>query len=621
MALIMSQKNCLQKKNLKESYLKLKNNSRKNSEVLSLKKSDQLKLIYKFLIIAIIILAACGRSKQEPDVKTGDQIKDQAVDGGTLVVGIPGEPDALNPLTALTKPARDIISLIFRQLADVNKDLYSFTPRLAKEWIFSHDSLKITFHLRTDVQWHDGKPFQAKDVVFTHTLQTDPDVVWDGISFKEDIQVVYAENDSTVVYEFRKKTPTMLMDAVEGYIIPEHILLEISPKDIHTSGFNRNPIGLGPFKFVNWISQQSIRLEKFNDYYESDKPHLDRIIFQIVPNNITLWQQVLSGDVDLMENVPPRSFVRLKEDWDAGEKDIRPISFLGRQYDFIGWNLIDYENYSIVMDEAGQGEPDISRLLKPNKLFGSQKVRAALTMAIDRKTITKIVNHGLAAQMHGPVPLIWWVYDESANEILPFDPDGAKRYLADEGWTDSDGDGILDKDGVKFSFEMATNSGNERREQALTLIQNQLHQIGVEMIPRILEAGLLFGRMLPSRDFDAVLIGWNVGLKMELTSLFHTTSILYPFNFVSYSSSDFDNWEEIAKKSLNKEITRDYWNKVASRLSHDLPYTWLYYKMETVGLNSRFKDVKIDKRGVFINVEDWWIPTDVRTKTDMMVNR
>lgn len=573
-------------------------------------------------MLSTVFLIACGGGDQKKSRKMERKYsKEDIVDGGTLVVGITAEPDALNPLTALSKPARDIISLIFRRLADVNEDLYSFTPQLAKEWIFSDDSLKITFHLRTDVRWHDGKPFQAKDVVFTHTLQTDPDVVWDGISYKEDIKLVHAENDSTVVYEFHKKTPTMLMDAVEGYIIPQHILLEISPKDIHTLGFNRNPVGTGPFKFVNWESQQTIHLEKFNDYYENGKPHLDRIIFQIVPSNITLWQQVLSGDVDLMENVPPRNFVQLKEDWDAGKKDIRPISFLGRQYDFIGWNLIDHENYSIVMDETGQGEPDISRLLKPNKLFGSQKIRAALTMAIDRKTITKVVNNGLAAEMHGPVPLIWWVYNESANEIFPFDPDGAKRYLADEGWTDSDGDGILDKDGIKFSFEMATNSGNERREQALTLIQNQLRQIGVEMIPRILEAGLLFGRMLPSRDFDAVLIGWNVGLKMELTLLFHTASILYPFNFVSYSSSDFDSWEEIAKKSLNKEITQDYWNKVASRLSHDLPYTWLYYKMETVCLNRRFKGVQIDKRGVFINVEDWWIPTDVRTKTDMMVNR
>ena len=179
-------------------------------------------------------------------------------------------------------------------------------------------------------------------------------------------------------------------------------------------------------------------------------------------------------------------------------------------------------------------------------------------------------------------------------------------------------DGILDKDGLKFSFEMITNAGNEERKQALTIVQQQLKEIGVEMKPRVLEPALLFGRMLPARKFDAALLGWKVGLKMELTPLFHSSSIFIPFNFISYLSPEFDMLEEAAKRETNRSNAQKHWDEVAKLLSWDLPYTWLYYKLETTAVHSRFKGVKIDKRGPFINMEDWWIPLEERAAHDML---
>ncbi|MFA4907789.1 MAG: ABC transporter substrate-binding protein, partial [archaeon] len=106
--------------------------------------------------------------------------------GGSLVAGINGEPDALNPLTGLLQPARNIQSLIFRRLADINEDLLNFSPQMATHWEFSKDSLAIIFHLRTGVFWHDGVPFTAKDVVFTHEIEVNPKIFWDGSAFKAD---------------------------------------------------------------------------------------------------------------------------------------------------------------------------------------------------------------------------------------------------------------------------------------------------------------------------------------------------------------------------------------------------------------------------------------------------
>jgi len=571
------------------------------------------------LLLISILLFSCGKN-DNTDSKLSEKVytDEDIVNGGNLIIGITGEPDGLNPLTAHTKNAKDIISLIYRRLADLNEDLSTFTPQLAKNWSYSNDSLSIQFDLRTDVLWHDSEKFNSEDVLFTYNLQVNESLAWDGYSYKENITRVISPNDSTVVFHFREKSPTMLMDAVEGYILPEHLLGEINIDDLEGADFSRNPIGTGPFRFSEWKSQQSVRLEKNDDYYVEGKPRLDGIIFQVVPDVINLWRQVQSGDIDFMEKVPPVDFNRLTESLKAGKSSIKPYSFLGRSYTYIGWNLIDPENYARVMDAAGDEEPDLDELLKPHKLFGNQKVRAALTMALDRNAISEVVNQGLAVPMHGPIPPIMWAYNPNANSIWEYDVKGAKIFLEDEGWRDSDGDGILDKNGVKFSFEMVTNTGNEVRRQALTIVQEQLKAIGVEMTPRILEPALLFGRMLPARDLDAALIGWDVGLKMNLTPLFHGSSIFIPFNFVSYRSPEFDKLEDAAMRATQEKNAQKQWDAIAKLLSWELPYTWLFYNMETTALHSRFKGVRIDKRGAFINMEDWWIPLEERAAHDLL---
>ena len=163
---------------------------------------------------------------------------------------------------------------------------------------------------------------------------------------------------------------------------------------------------------------------------------------------------------------------------------------------------------------------------------------------------------------------------------------------------------------------MITNSGNIRREQALTMIQEQLRKINVEMIPRVVEPGLLYGRMLPLKNFDAALIGWNVGLKTDFSPLFHSSTLFTPFHFTGFYSKEYDTLEEAAKNSTNRNTAQKYWDKIAELLSTELPYTWLYYKLECIAIHSRFKNIKFDKRGSYIQIEDWWIPKEEHTKID-----
>ena len=563
----------------------------------------------------LFLIISCGISRRGKPGVSKPSTSLAIPSGGTVVVGIRSEPESLNPLFALSQSARNVVSLVFRRLADINEDLSTFTPQLAKYWIISDDSLKITFTLRDNVVWHDGVPFTAEDVVFTFKMHTDSIIGWDGISYKENIKNVESLDDSTVVFSFYQKSLSMLMDAVEGYIVPKHLLGDIPREKMRESDYNQHPIGTGPFCFLDWQAQQLITLKRNKSYYEAGKPYLDRVIFKIVPENVYLVTQLKSGELDLVEGVYPRDFQNLQVDWERGTSAVRPVSYWGRRYDYIGWNLIDPVYYHSVQKSHGNSLP-IGSYIKPHRLFGKQQIRRALTMAIDREALANVVNYGMASVMHGPIPLILSAYNEAANYHWLYDPDSAMAILKSEGWRDNNRDGILEKDGIPFEFELVTEIGNLRWEQAATIIQDQLKKIGIKVIPRMVEPAMLYGKLLPTRDFDAALTGWIVGLKTDLAPLFHSSSFFTPFHYTGYYSAGFDRLDEELKETRNTDFGQSCTDSIARLLSWDLPYTWLYYRYECTAVHKRFQGVQIDRRGVFINLEDWWVPLDQRTQLD-----
>ncbi len=569
-----------------------------------------------FVIMPVLFFLSCHKT-QDSYKHQGDTPEDstEIVNGGTLVVGVRSEPESLNPLTALSQSSRNIISQVFSRLADINEDLITFSPRLAKSWEYSDNQPSITFHLRTDVAWHDGVPFSARDVLFTYQLHINPAVAWDGFSYKQNISSVQTPDDSTVIFNFINKNRSMLLDAVEGFIVPEHLFKNVAPEDIFATDFNHTPIGTGPFKFHEWIDQQTITLVKNNDYFCPGKPHLDRLIFQVVPDNFNLLNQLKSGEIDMIEGIYPKDFREIIKKWDERKSPIRPISYLGRRYDFIGWNMIDPESYRTAA-ENGSNIKAIEQYIKPNKFFGDQRVRAALTMALDRNAIMNTVNFGLAVPLHGPIAPILPAYDESVNTVWDYNPEKARQLLADAGWIDRDADGIREKDKLPFEFEIITIGGNIQWEQVATIIQDQLAMIGVRANPRFLEPALLFGKILPTKDFDAVIIGWSVGLTADFAPLFHSESYFTPFHFNGYYSRDYDRLDKAASSADTEADAKPYYDEIASLLSFELPYTWLYHRLECSAIQQRFKNIKYDKRGIFINLEDWWIPLDERVKID-----
>jgi peptide/nickel transport system substrate-binding protein len=502
-------------------------------------------------------------------------------DGGTVVIGVIADPDNLLDVTCTSLSGQEIVERMFLSLVDVGEDYLSFEPSLARSWEEGEDGKSITFHLAPEARWHDGEPVTARDVRFTHDLQTDPVVGYSARSWKEFITEVVVEDDHTVTYRFDRDYPYQLMDANVGAVLPEHLLRDVPRARLSSCEFARSPVGNGPFRFSRWNAMDSVELVA-NEGFFLGRPHLDRVIFRTVPEKTSLVVMLESGDVDVMEDVPPHEVARLEQ----SGRDIRIERFPGRGYTYIGWD-------------------------STNPLFASARVRRALGMAIDRDAIIAALCHGFARPCLGPIHPILWAYDETLPP-LPHDPDGARAILAEEGWTDTDGDGWLDRGGEPFAFELKTNEGNQLREDAAVMIQAQLARVGVRVTPRTYEWTVLWDSVIKHSYGTAVLVGWNVALKVDLKPEFHSESLTGKFNHTGYSDPEVDALIDRALAAPSLEEARPVWHEVQRRIVEDQPYTFLFIPERIYGVNGRVRGTAPDTRGYYRSLQDWWIPASER---------
>ncbi len=520
-----------------------------------------------------------GRSEErnpEYEAKWDEFYSSPHDSGDTLVIGTIGDADSLNDLTSTTASASEVISLLFLQLTTTNPD-FSHGPSLAKSWEFSEDHLELTFHLRDDVFWHDGVKTTAHDVKFTFEKQRSPKIGYAAIKWLQFIKECVVVDDYTVKFIFEQIYPYQLMDAVVGAILPKHILEKVPDEEMVSTDFNRNPVGNGPYRLKEWKAQQYIEVEANQDFY-AGRPPLDRIIFKIVPDQQNLVLQLKSGEIDFMERVPPRFFTELSR-----QEDLVAHTYFGRAYSYVGWNT-------------------------RNPLFQNKKVRQALTMAINRQEIIDSLLLEFGQIPTGPVLPIIWAHNPNLPDF-PYDPEKARQYLGEEGWRDTDGDGWLDKDGQRFSFTMKTNKGNQIREDILILVQDMFKEVGIEIIPNILE-WTVFSEDMNNKNFEAAVAGWLVGLKMDMTTIWHSNSINDRFNFVSYSNPEFDQLNDAAIFEMDAEKAKEMWWRAQEMIAEDQPYSFLYMPKELNFVHKRFQNVQMQAVGWGYNLEQWWVPKD-----------
>ena len=505
-----------------------------------------------------------------------------------LIISSIGDASFLNPILSQDSASSDINSLVFNGLIKYDRNLQSFVGELAESWkVKEGTEPEITFFLKKGVLWHDGKEFTAHDVKFTYEKIMDKKTN----TVRRSSYELVKKAEVLDPYTFRVTYKQSFSPGLESWgmgIIPKHLL---EKENINTTSFNRRPIGTGPFRFVEWVSDEKIVLEA-NPRYFGGRPLLDRIIYRIIPEISLSEMEVLTRGIDY-SGVFPNQFRRMSH-----VSFLKTYSQPSLGYTYIGYNL-------------------------KNDLFKDKRIRLAFTHAINRDEIVQYVLYGLGTVASGPFPNHLW-YSNPQVKPLPFDPQKARQLLAEAGWKDTDGDGILDRGGKPFRFNLITNSGNDTRKDVGVLVQRQLREIGIDVNFELYEWSVFLKNFINARHFDACILGWSLSVDPDAYEIWHSSQIEKGFNFISYQNPELDRLWEGGRREYDLEKRKKIYWRIHQLIAEDQPYTFLYTPLGISALQKKFslleedetgkkalRDIKMEKAGLLYDLIKWTVPKEI----------
>jgi peptide/nickel transport system substrate-binding protein len=527
------------------------------------------------LLVCTIVTAACN-----PDQPPEAILDGEPAPGGTVVIGLLGDIQSWNPYLAEDEDSAQILSLVYPSLAIEQTDYRlhppSFSPHLATSWEWSEDRLQLVFHLARNARWSDGVPVTADDVVYSWATQVSDEVAWPYASSKDFIEKVEAVDSHTVRFTFSDVYPYQLMDANDGLIIPSHLWGSIPYGRWQDTDWEALAVAAGPFVKASHIRQQEIALERHVGYWKPDRPYLDRVVWRIVPSKTALLTQLITGDVDLMTLVPPGDTDRIRQN-----PALELIIFPDRGYSQIRWNL---------------RQPGLD----------DRRVRRALSLAIDCDTLIDVVYNGYARRATGPILSSMWAFNRGLEPLL-HDPDTARSLLAEAGWSDHDGDGVVDRDGRPLRLELMTNAESDIRQDSVLLVEEDLARIGVKVVPRFVEWGTLLAAERQG-EFDAILSRWIEPTVIDLSGVWHSAAPGEPtLNSIGYSNAEVDQLLAAVDLATDFDTQKPLFDRIQELIVSDQPYTFLAETVALVGLNSRVRGADINDATPYFNLDEWYV--------------
>lgn len=531
-------------------------------------------------VLAALAMAACGGERAEPGADAEGGEPEQ---GGTAVIAILSDFQAFNPVTNTALTTDDVIKhMLFTPIIQYDEELNP-TPSLAERWELTDTS--VTFFLRNDVRWHDGPPVTAEDVKFTFDLAKNPETAsLLGSAYMNLVREATVVDSFTVRFAF--ETPHA--QAIDGFWwppLPKHLLEGVPPAELAQHEFNRNPVGSGPFRFGEWRAAQSLTLVANPDHPAGlgGPPHLERVVFRIVPEATTMVTELINGTADMI------GYTLLPDQADQirNQSGVELRHYPSREFTFFAWN-------------------------HTRPLFSDARVRRAMTLAINRQQIIDGLLQGFAVPATGMIPP--WSPMYPALDPLPHDPATAQRLLAEAGWTDSNGDGLLDKGGQPLRFNLTINSANRLHADIAQVMQQQLRQIGVDVQIRPQEfQSLLQG--YKAREYDAVLANWSLDtFKVDPSPLFscEQAQVAGSANRTGYCNPQADALMARGLRTTDDAEARQIWAEYSRILQQDQPLTFLYWIEDLAGVGPRLRNVETDVRSKIVNIREWWIPANRR---------
>ncbi|MFL6196394.1 MAG: ABC transporter substrate-binding protein [Thermoanaerobaculia bacterium] len=541
----------------------------------------------KVLIVLLASVLGAAGCRQAPDKIVPQQARTPSTDGaprrgGTVVTGWPSEPAGVNYLLfPNNQPTNEMLFRVFLHLVEEQSDFQehppTMAPLLASSYDWSPDHKTLTFHLRDNAVWSDGVPVTADDVRWTWQAQIDPDVAWDNADAKRWITDVEVADPRTVRFHFSRVYAKQLLDANEGMILPKHAWEKLPFKQWRQNSdwFKKTLVFDGPFVIASWTPQQEIVLQRNEHFYDKRFPYLDRVVMRLVPDQASLFTQLLSGDLDFVPQVAVSDVPRAK-----ASPRLQLINYWFNIYVAIGWN-------------------------NDHPLFKDPEVRRALTLAIDRKTIVDTVLGPYGRVATSPILTSVWAHDRTIQP-WPYDPAEARRILESKGWKDTDGDGVLDKGGKPFAFELITNTGNQLRADTMVMVQDQLKKVGIRAEPRPVEFNSMVAQVT-SGKYDATLLGYSMDTSLDMSGAFHSHSIGDGANDVHYRNAEVDRLIDLAASQPDVQAEKPYLDQIQQIIHREQPLTFLWESQRLTGVDKRVRNVKPTPAFSMFNVKEWWL--------------
>ncbi len=501
--------------------------------------------------------------------------------GGTLVHGSLEEPDRIwGPITGLTVSS-EISRLVNASLLQVN-DKLEFVPESTlqvptlRNGGISSDGLSYTFRLRRGVKWHDGTPFTSRDVKFTQSV-----VMMQGVDVRgrvgwDRITAVETPDDHTVVYRLKEVYAPFLSTIGPVGILPEHVLKGQTAEQINKHQWFRAPMGLGPYKFAEWVQGSHLKVTRNPNYYRSGRPYIDTIIFRIVRDFNILVNMVQKGEVHTS--------------WRIDDAQVSTLEAL--------------RNVKVVRSKALP--PELLWMNHTRFPFGDKRVRQALAYGFDKEALASKILKGTVEPAWGLVSPLSWAY----NPNLPkhrYNPTRAAELLAGAGWKKG-ADGVLEKEGKKLSFELMLIKGEADTAQAVSFIQQQWRELSVDAQIRVVDVGQMWGKSLPSRDYQMAISYVGRPIDPDMAPLYLSPQHKPPINFAGYSNPEVDDLLIQALQTVDQEKRKANYFKAQEIVAEDVVYLFLYWRSSHSAITTRLQGYKSSPSfGEFWNVADWWL--------------
>jgi peptide/nickel transport system substrate-binding protein len=514
--------------------------------------------------------------------------------GGRLVIAMRSEPKTLNPVLAQDAPSRDVIRCLTADLIEINRLSQKTEPALAKSWTVSPDGKRYTLQLRRGLKFSDGQPLDADDVIFTFQVYLDEKID----SPQRDLLVVggkpiLVQKVDQYTVRFELAQPYAAAERLfDGFaILPRHLLEGAYQKGSFSDAWNVSMApsefaGLGPFRLKEYVPGQRIVLERNPYYWKQDKtghrlPYLDQIVFLLVASEDAQVIRFQAGDADILTRFSAENFAVLEKQQIAKHYHLDDLG-AGLEYNFLFFNLNAVDAKAL---------PEIAR---KQAWFQDKRFRQAVSAAIDRESIVRLVYNGRATPL--------WTQVTAGNRLwidpgIPH-PDmnvtHARELLKSAGFSWKNDGALMDSHGSPVEFSILTSSSNAQRVKIATLIQDDLSKLGMNIQIASLEFHTMVDRLLTSHDYEAAVMGlvsgdadptseMNVWMSNGDTHLWHPNQ-----------AKPSTPWEAEMDRLMQQQlITLDYakrkrlYDRVQEIVADELPVICLVSPDILVGANNR----------------------------------